>query len=116
MAAETSDTVLRESLRDVGTSRSFRRDLFRRVSAPMGVAEHWAHLVDWRFVSTAAAIPEELSFNVPRGKMTIQGDLHPSMLQAALQGPFSVGQLSTLPPRRDQALPQALQALAASGA
>lgn len=74
--AGTDDRILRETLRDYGANRRFRRDVFARGTAAMGPGEHRRMLSRLRF---ALAVPREVvsfTFAGPLGELKAVEAMH----------------------------------------
>ena len=93
MVAEADDTDMREVLRDLGIGRSFRRDMYRRGLAPLSMAEHQDVLETIEVAAVGSALPADMSFSGPRGKIAPNGTLHKDIFEAVAAAPISLAKL-----------------------
>ncbi len=111
MMAETRDPILRETLRDFGVGRSFRRDLYRRGNPPLAMAEHHAMLNDLTLEWTGSQPGDSFSVQTPIGVLTGRPELY-RPLQAMLEvGPVSIQHARSLEPFASRPLVELLQAV-----
>lgn len=75
---ETSDPLLRETLRDLASAHAFRRDVYRKGAAPMPVSERQARLSGLEFVWTGKSVD---------GRMTVPASAGPVMGSPKIFGP-----------------------------
>jgi SAM-dependent methyltransferase len=87
----------RETVRDLASARTFRRDLWRRGGEPMSGYDHLALLDRLTLVWTGKAIEDEISFPGPIGTVTGQPAFYRPFLEAVRDGPVTIGQLRSLP-------------------
>ena len=95
LLAATTDPMLRESLRDLGANRSFRRDLFRRGGgSPAGAAET---LESAAFALAVPASEASFAFDGPLGPVTGHPHLYAPLVNRLAAGPASFTELLALP-------------------
>ncbi len=93
----TQDVVMRETIRDLGSAKSFRRDLWRRGGETMPAQEHIAMLDAITLVWTGKVVEGEVTFPGPVGTVTGQPAFYKPLLDAIREGPVTLGQLRALP-------------------
>ena len=103
---------LRETLRDLATARSFRRDLFRRGVERMPVGEHRDALDALVLVATGRRIDNDVKIATGTGQFGLHADLMEQIRARLEQGPMRFEDLRRLPALAAQPLPEALQAVA----
>jgi SAM-dependent methyltransferase len=117
--AETRDPFLRETLRDIGCAQAFRRDLYRKGTAPMPAAEQQAMIEALSLIGLGQAVPEGgATFATPIGSVTGRPEVYRPLLEQLAQGPMTLGQLrasATFAARPLIELLQALTLLVAGG-
>lgn len=95
LLAATDDPMLRETLRDLGANRSFRRDLFRRgMGSPAGAAEA---LQAATFALAVPASEVGFSFDGPLGPVTGHPHLYAPLVKRLAAGPAPFTELLDLP-------------------
>ncbi|MGI3899881.1 MAG: class I SAM-dependent methyltransferase [Janthinobacterium lividum] len=95
LLAATEDPTLRETLRDLGTNRSFRRDLFRRgTGSPAAAAEA---LQAATFALAVPASEVGFSFDGPLGPLTGHPHLYAPLVDRLAAGPAAFAELLGLP-------------------
>lgn len=100
LLAETHDLRIRETLRDLGMARGFRRDVYRRGLVQLLPAEQAALLETLR-VTRVGALPEgEISFTTPAGTLTGRPEIYGPLLAALREGPVSLDDLRRADPTR----------------
>ena len=111
LAAEASDPAQAETLRDVMTNRSFRRDLFVKGGERLGKAERRALLGGTRFALLVAAddLPEVAS--TPVGRLPFPRALYQPLGEALADGPQSLDALLARPSLAAQGEEAVLRAL-----
>ncbi len=95
MVAEADDPVMRETLRDLGANRSFRRDLFRRGPSRPGAAARALH-----GMSFALLVPAEeatFTFDAPFGPVSGLPHLYKPLVERLMRGPAGFAELAALP-------------------
>ncbi|CAO3413986.1 class I SAM-dependent methyltransferase [Azospirillum endophyticum] len=97
LAAEARDPAQAETLRDMMTNRSFRRDLFVKGGERLGPAERRALLGESRFALLVAAddLPEIAS--TPVGRLPFPQALYRPLADALAEGPQSLDALLARP-------------------
>lgn len=111
LAAEARDPAQAETLRDVMTNRSFRRDLFVKGGERLGPTERRALLGETRFTLLVAAddLPEVAS--TPIGRLPFPRALYQPLAEALAEGPQSLDALLALPALAAQGEEAVLRAL-----
>jgi SAM-dependent methyltransferase len=107
----TRDAIARETIRDLASAKSFRRDLWRKGGERLGAQEQMALLDTMTLVWTGKAIGEEVTFTGPIGAVTGQPEFYLPMLQAVREAPVTFRQLRTLPAVRDRQPAEFVQAV-----
>lgn len=97
LAAEAHDPAQAETLRDMMTNRSFRRDLFVKGGERLGAAERRSLLGETRFILLVAAddLPEVAS--TPIGRLPFPPALYHPLGEALAEGPQSLDALLARP-------------------
>jgi hypothetical protein len=108
--ANTRDAGARETIRDLASAKSFRRDLWRKGGERLNAQEQMALLDEMIFVWTGKVIEAEVSFTGPIGTVSGQADFYLPMLHAIREGPRTFGQLRSLPEVRDRQPAEFVQA------
>lgn len=111
LADEARDPAQAETLRDVMTNRSFRRDLFVKGGERLGQAERRALLGETRFARLVAAddLPEVAS--TPVGRLPFPRALYQPLGEALAEGPQSLDALLARPALAAQGEEAVLRAL-----
>ena len=91
------DPGIRETMRDLASAKSFRRDLWRRGGEPLPVLEQSAKLEALGLVWTGKAAENPIQFATPFGTLTGQAEFYGPMTEALRRGPVTVGQLRAIP-------------------
>ena len=116
LLAETRDLRLRESLRDLGMDRGFRRDVYRRGLVQLLPAEQAALLETFRFTRIGTLPDGEISFTTPVGTLTGRPEVYTPLLTTLRQGPASISDLRRADPARTTGdIVQALMLLIGAG-
>ncbi|WP_042696674.1 class I SAM-dependent methyltransferase [Azospirillum sp. B506] len=112
LAAEASDPARAETLRDVMTNRSFRRDLFVKGGERLSPAERRALLGETRFTLLVAVddLPEVAS--TPAGRLPFPRSLYRPLGEALAEGPQRLDALLARPALAAQGDAALLRALA----
>ncbi len=98
----TNDFTIRETIRDLGSAKNFRRDLWRKGGERLPTVEHIALLDAITLVWTGKAMDAEFTFPGPIGPITGQAHFYRPLVDAIQEGPLNIGQLRGLPELRDQ--------------
>ncbi|QCG96897.1 methyltransferase domain-containing protein [Azospirillum sp. TSA2s] len=111
LADEARDPAQAETLRDVMTNRSFRRDLFVKGGERLGRAERRALLGETRYALLVAAddLPEVAS--TPIGRLPFPRALYQPLADALAEGPQSLDALLARPALAAQGEEAVLRAL-----
>jgi SAM-dependent methyltransferase len=111
IVAEARDPYLRETLRDLGCSQSFRRDVYRKGIAPMPAAEQQGLVEDMAIAGLGQAVPEGgITFATPIGNVTGRPEVYQPLLSMLEAGPISVRQVRQSPGFADRPLVELMQA------
>jgi SAM-dependent methyltransferase len=111
MLAEIRDPYLRETLRDLGCARPFRRDLYRKGLAAMPPAEQQALLEAVAFVGLGQPVPEGgPTFPTSIGSVTGRQEVYQPLFSLLDAGPLSVRQARQAPPFAGRPLTELMQA------
>lgn len=118
MAAEAADPAAAETLRDILTNRSFRRDLFVKGGERLTAAERSARLRATRFALLVP--PDDLpeSASTPVGRLPFPRVLHQPLGDALGEGPRTLETLLALPAltvQGEEAVVRALMLLTSLG-
>lgn len=100
LVAEARDLRIRETLRDLGMARGFRRDVYRRGLVQLLPAEQAALLEAFRFTRIGALPDGEISFTTPVGTLTGRPEIYTPLLAALREGPASIDDLKRIDPAR----------------
>lgn len=111
VAAEAADPAFAETLRDILSNRSFRRDLFVKGAERLTAAERTAWLRQMRFALLTApdALPEMAT--TPVGRIPLPRALYEPLGEALAAGPLSLGDLLDRPALSAQGEEPVLRAL-----
>ncbi|MSP03195.1 MAG: methyltransferase domain-containing protein [Acetobacteraceae bacterium] len=104
------DIGIRETMRDLASAKSFRRDLWRRGGEPMPIIEQSAKLDALTLVWTGKVAEDPIRFTTPFGNMTGQPEFYGPMMAAILAGPASIGQFRAMPQFQNRPLGDFVQA------
>jgi SAM-dependent methyltransferase len=116
LLSETRDLRLRETLRDLGMDRGFRRDVYRRGLVQLMPLEQAALLEAFRFTRIGALPEGEVSFTTPVGTLTGRQEVYTPLLAVLREGPASIDDLRRADPARTTAdVMQALTLLMGAG-
>ena len=111
MLAETRDPYLRETLRDIGSAQTFRRDVYRKGIAPMPVPEQQSLLEAIMLVGLGQAVPEGgPTFSTPMGNVTGRPDIYQPLLDMLDGGSISVRRVRESPVFAERTLMELMQA------
>ncbi len=98
LVTETTDPVLKEVLRDIGSSNTFRHDVFRRGIAPVPQSEVARRLEMWEFAWVGPPAPDPLVLKVPIGEVTGIAEVYRPITGLMFeQGFATINQLRQLP-------------------
>ena len=112
LLAESKDLRLRETLRDFGSNQSFRRDLYRRGTPLLPMAEHHQQLDGVTLHWTGQPTAGDITFATPLGSMTGNAEAYRPLLDALESGPLSFAQARTIEPFASRPMVELLQAVA----
>ena len=91
---ETRDQTLRETLRDIGCSQGFRRDLYRKGVALMPAAEQQSILDEMSLVGLGHAVPESgPTFSTAMGTVTGLPEIYRPLIAMLDEAPRSLADL-----------------------
>ena len=106
----THDSATRETIRDLASAKSFRRDLWRKGGEPMPAQEHIALLDGLTLVWSGKAVEAEITFPGPVGTVTGQPDFYRPLVDAIRQAPVTIGALRALPELKNRPVGEFVQA------
>lgn len=112
LIARTADVALRESLRDLGAARGFRRDVYRRGTDQPVAGEHMALLDAIVLAGTGREHERDVQISTGIGHVTPRPEIYNPALERLAQGPLSMRELHSLPALRDLPMAEALQVMA----
>ena len=112
LLAEARDQRLRETLRDLGSAQSFRRDLYRRGMPALPMTEHHRLLEEVVLHWTGQPAPGDIVFTTPLGSMTGNPDAYRPLLNALEAGPMTIQAARTIGPFSGRPMVELLQAVA----
>ena len=92
LMAEARDPIMRETLRDLATQQSFRRDIFRRGTPTMPQPEHHALLDKTALGWTGQTIVGDVIFRTPLGNMTGKAEAYRPLMDRLQAGPMTIGE------------------------
>lgn len=112
MAAATSDLRMKETLRDLGSARAFRRDIFRRGTEQPVPGEHL--LLMEQIIMTGLGREKEKDIQIPTGIGSVvpRPEIYGPVLERLTKGPLPFNELRMLEPLRNQPLAEVLQVIA----
>jgi SAM-dependent methyltransferase len=111
MLAEVRDPYLRETLRDIGCAQAFRRDVYRKGTAPLPAPEQQLLLESMTLVGLGQPVPEGgATFATPIGSVTGRAEVYQPMLTLLDAGPLSVQQVQAAPGFAGRPLVELMQA------
>ncbi len=108
--AAVRDPVIRETMRDIGAAKAFRRDLWRRGGEPIPPLEQAARLDALGLVWTGKAMDGSIQFATPFGSLTGQPEFYTPMIELLRKGSVTLAQLRAIPALRDRPLGDFTQA------
>ena len=109
--AEVRDPTLRETLRDIGCAQAFRRDLYRKGTAPMPVPEQQALLEEIALMGLGMPVPDGGPvFPTPTGSVTGRPEVYQPLLDMLETGPINVGRVRASPTFAERPLLELMQA------
>jgi SAM-dependent methyltransferase len=106
----TRDAAARETIRDLASAKSFRRDLWRKGGERLGAQEQLTLLDEMSLVWTGKIAEAEVSFTGPIGSVTGQAEFYRPMLDQIQSGPTTFARLRALPVLRDRQPAEFVQA------
>jgi hypothetical protein len=83
---------LRETLRDLASATSFRRDVYRRGIAPLPAPEQSALAKSLAFVGLGAPTGKEMTFATPAGEVVGKEEVYRPVVDMLAEGTVSVGE------------------------
>lgn len=110
LVADTSDVILRETLRDLAVQRSLRRDLFRRGLATTTVIDQEGWLRDLSVIGLDQVVPDDATVTGPLGPITLDPAFYRPLVDLLAERPISVADLLEVHP--DLSFPDAIGSLA----
>jgi hypothetical protein len=112
MVQGINDVRLKETLRDLGSARAFRRDIYRRGSEQPVPGEHM--LLMEQIVMTGLGREKEKEIQIPTGigQVVPRPEIYGPVLERLTKGPMTFAELRTIEPLRNQPLAEVLQVVA----
>jgi SAM-dependent methyltransferase len=110
LLAPIADAGIRETIRDLGSAKNFRRDLWRKGAEHLAGQEHLAMVDAMTLVWTGRTTEGEITFAGPVGTVTGQAEFYRPLLDAIREAPTTIGQLRTLPAVRERGPGEFIQA------
>jgi SAM-dependent methyltransferase len=118
LVTETTDPILRETLKDFGLAQSFRRDVYRRGTLPL-IGTEYLRLLDQVELVWTGRIPEDpIALGSPLGQATGLPEIYRPLMKMIMSENCSVGALrqsDIFAKRPPVDLSQAISLLIASG-
>ena len=109
--AETRDPFLRETLRDLGCAQTFRRDVYRKGTAPLPLAEQQLLMEAVLLAGLGMPVPEGgPTFASPIGNVTGRPEIYQPLLAMLDEGPVSVRTARGSPAFAERPLVELMQA------
>ncbi len=93
MFRATASPAIRETIRDLASSKTFRRDLWRKGAEPLTAPEHRALVDEMTLVWTGKMPAAEIVFPSVSGTVIGQPALYGPLLDAIRAGPVTIGDL-----------------------
>jgi len=112
MLQGVTDIRLRETIRDFGANRSFRRDLYRRGTKQPLSGEQREMLDEIHFVGTGRETEQNIQIATGIGQLGLRMDIYTPILARLAEGPMSMRELRQTPALVQQPLSETLQAAA----
>lgn len=98
LVGETTDVVLRETMRDLTVQRALRRDVYRRgLATPTGV-DHEGWLRDLSVIGLDRPLLEGATVAVPLGTVTLEPAFYQPLLDLLAERPITVADLMAIHP------------------
>ncbi len=112
MVQTITDVRLKESIRDLGAARAFRRDIYRRGSEQPVPGEHL--MLMEQIVMTGLGREKEKDIQIPTGigQVVPRPEIYGPVLERLTKGPLSFAELRNIEPLRTQPLAEVLQVVA----
>ena len=110
LLADVRDLGIRETIRDLASSKAFRRDLWRKGGERMAAPEHTAHLDALTLIWTGKPPEDTVTFPSPVGTVTGQPEFYRPLLDAIRAGPVTIGALRALPALQGRQIGEFVQA------
>jgi Predicted methyltransferase regulatory domain/Methyltransferase domain len=112
LLAEARDPRLKETLRDFGSARALRRDVYRRGRAPMPLAEQLAVLETTSLVGLGQGMPEaRITIPTSIGPMTGRAEVYGPLLTLLEQRPPTLRQMWQIPALGERSLAELMEAV-----
>ena len=97
LLAETTDTVLHQTLLDFAANKGFRRDIFQKGLARLNAREHAAALRRICLFPLAIETSGAIVFPTPIGPASGRPELYQALMQGFSQGELSLGEMAARP-------------------
>jgi SAM-dependent methyltransferase len=108
--AATHDGATRETIRDLASAKSFRRDLWRKGGELLPAQEHISLLDRLSLVWSGKVMEAEITFTGPVGNVTGQPEFYRPLVDAVREAPVTIGELRALPGLKDRPVGEFVQA------
>jgi SAM-dependent methyltransferase len=106
----THDIATRETIRDLASAKSFRRDLWRKGGETLPTQEHIILIDALTLVWTGKVMEGEITFPGPAGTVTGQPEFYRPLVETIRGGPITIGQLRALPELQGRQVGEFVQA------
>jgi SAM-dependent methyltransferase len=108
--AATHDAATRETIRDLASAKSFRRDLWRKGGETLPAQEHIALIDGLTLAWTGKAMEAEITFPGPVGTVTGQPDFYRPLVDAIRAGKVTIAELRAIPAVQSRQVGEFVQA------
>ncbi len=110
---EAAQTVrLKETLRDIGSVQSFRRDVYRRGRVELPAAEQSEHAESLTIVSVGPSHQDGIKFNTALGEIIGRPEVYDPLMKLLEAGPLTAGQARAIGGAGERPLVETVQAFA----
>jgi hypothetical protein len=111
LLAETRDPLLRETLRDIGSGQTFRRDLYRKGVAQMPMAEQQTMLETLSLIRLGQPVPDEgITFATSIGRVVGRPEIYQPLIAMLDAGPLTIARIAATPGLSQLPLVEVMQA------
>lgn len=106
----TNNVAIRETIRDLATAKTFRRDLWRKGGEPLLLREHLTALDALTFAWTGKPTDGDITFIGPLGTVTGQPEFYRPVMEALRKGPISLADMRAMPALQNRQIGEFIQA------